>query len=187
MLWNRAKRNGETEVHVTNRAELDAALRSADRIVVEGDPGLTAYATRLAATGLQHATAPVPTLEGAGLRPVAAQERAAHVPTAARPPRLWPWIAGAAALAVGATAALLLEHFARAPTAMQPRLHTAPAATGTNLADLAWPAVAVVLIAALYLILRQAISSGRDVQIAWQVTEKVGGRVVITKVRARAA
>jgi hypothetical protein len=184
-------------VRVTDRAALDAALRSADRIVVEGDAGLTAYAARLAATGLPRAAAPIPTPEGAGLRPVAAQERAAHVASlggrAGRPPRLWPWIAGAAALAVGAMAALLLEHFARAPTAPPRGVHGAAALAGTRAAsatpitDLVWTGVAVVLIAALYLIARQAISAGRDVRTAWQVTEKAGGRVVITKVRTRAA
>lgn len=44
----------------------------------------------------------------------------------------------------------------------------------------------IVAIIALFLIARQAISSGRNVQISWKVTEKVTGRVVITKVRERA-
>jgi hypothetical protein len=180
MLWDRGK-----EVHVTNRAELDEALRSADRIVVEGDPSLAAYAARLAGIDSPRAAAPAPTMEGAGLRPVAAHEREAHVASAGRPPRLWPWVAGAAALAVGAAAALLLEHFARAPSELAPG--SGAGAHEANLGDLAWAGVAVVLIAALYLIVRQALASGRDVDIAWQVTEKVGGRVVITKVRARAA
>jgi hypothetical protein len=36
---------------------------------------------------------------------------------------------------------------------------------------------------ALFLIARQAIAGGRNVEISWKVTEKVSGRVVITKVR----
>jgi hypothetical protein len=47
-----------------------------------------------------------------------------------------------------------------------------------------WPLVAIVAIVALSLIARQAISSGRNVEITCKVTEKVAGRVVITKVRS---
>jgi len=35
----------------------------------------------------------------------------------------------------------------------------------------------------LFLIARKAIASGSNVTIQWKVTEKVSGRVVITKVR----
>jgi hypothetical protein len=55
-----------------------------------------------------------------------------------------------------------------------------------NLPSLVWPLVAIAAIVALFLIARQAISSGRNVEITWKVTEKVSGRVVITKVRDRA-
>lgn len=51
---------------------------------------------------------------------------------------------------------------------------------------LAWPAVSIVAIVALFLIARQAIAGGRNVEISWKVTEKVSGRVVITKVTTRA-
>ena len=51
--------------------------------------------------------------------------------------------------------------------------------------SLLWPLVAIVAIVALFLIARQAISSGSNVTIQWKVTEKVSGRVVITKVRER--
>jgi hypothetical protein len=54
------------------------------------------------------------------------------------------------------------------------------------LQSLAWPAVAVVAILALFFIARQAIAGGRNVEIQWKVTENVTGRVVITKVRSRA-
>ena len=49
-----------------------------------------------------------------------------------------------------------------------------------------WPAVTIIAIVALFLIARQAISSGSNVTIVWKVTERVQGRVVITKVRERA-
>jgi hypothetical protein len=55
-----------------------------------------------------------------------------------------------------------------------------------NLPSLIWPPVAIVAIVALFLIARQAISTGRNVEISWKVTEKVSGRVVITKVRQHA-
>jgi cold shock protein len=55
-----------------------------------------------------------------------------------------------------------------------------------NMPSMLWPLVAIVAIVALFLIARQAISSGSNVTITWKVTEKVTGRVVITKVRDRA-
>jgi len=55
-----------------------------------------------------------------------------------------------------------------------------------NLPSLLWPLVAIVAIVALFLIAWKAISSGSNVTIQWKVTEKVSGRVVITKVRERA-
>jgi len=47
--------------------------------------------------------------------------------------------------------------------------------------------VAIVAIVALFLIARQAISSGSNVTIVWKVTEKVQGRLVITKVKEPAS
>ena len=193
MSWGRGK-----EVRVTSRAELDAALRSADRIVIEGDPALAAYAAGLASTA-PNAPSPSPP-SGMELRPVASAEREGHIAAPARAPRLWPWVAGVLALALAALAAVWLEHFAKLPAPQRSvmpgwtALHAPPAApaqmagqTAGGAANLAWPAVAIVLIAAIYMIARQAIAAGRDVQIAWQVTEKVSGRLVIAKVRTRAA
>jgi hypothetical protein len=48
---------------------------------------------------------------------------------------------------------------------------------------IAWPAVAIIAIMALALIARQAIATGRNVEFSWKVTEKVSGRLVITKVK----
>jgi len=55
------------------------------------------------------------------------------------------------------------------------------------LQTLAWPLVSIVAILALFFVARQAIMGGRNVEISWKVTEKVTGRVVITKVRAPSA
>jgi hypothetical protein len=45
----------------------------------------------------------------------------------------------------------------------------------------------VVAIVALSLITWRAISTGSNVTITWKVTEKVQGRIVITKIRERAS
>ncbi len=62
-----------------------------------------------------------------------------------------------------------------------------PAAASPDVAavlqTLAWPAVSIVAIVALFFIARQAIAGGRNVEVSWKVTEKIAGRVVITKVR----
>jgi hypothetical protein len=50
---------------------------------------------------------------------------------------------------------------------------------------LAWPLVTIIAIVALFLIARQAIAGDRNVTISWKVTDKVSGRLVITKVRER--
>jgi hypothetical protein len=84
------------------------------------------------------------------------------------------------------------------PTPPGPPIHIPPAPPITpspsepatdfwaNLPSVLWPLVAIVAILALFLIARQAISSGSNVTFQWKVTEKVSGRVVITKVRERA-
>jgi hypothetical protein len=67
----------------------------------------------------------------------------------------------------------------------------APAIPGSefwiNFSSMLWPLVTVVAIVALFFIARQAISSGSNVTIVWKVTEKMQGRVVITKVREQAS
>ncbi len=60
------------------------------------------------------------------------------------------------------------------------------AAFWASFSSLLWPLVAIVAIIALFLIAWKAISSGSNVTIQWKVTEKVTGRVVITKIRERA-
>jgi hypothetical protein len=74
------------------------------------------------------------------------------------------------------------------PNPLPPPSPTSPGPNSVPqiLQSLAWPAVAIAAILALFLIARQAIAGGRNVEISWKVTEKVSGRVVITKVRSRA-
>ena len=84
-----------------------------------------------------------------------------------------------------------LSFYLTAPKAPAPSpAPEAPTAPASNvpavLQVLAWPAVSMVAILALFFITRQAITGGRNVEISWKVTEKITGRVVITKVRTRA-
>lgn len=58
-------------------------------------------------------------------------------------------------------------------------------AGGSNIPVLAWAGVAVVAIVALYLIARQAIAGGQNVEISWKVTSKVKGKVIISRVQPR--
>jgi len=177
------------EVHVHTRAELQEALQRAERIVIEGDDGLAAYATTVAGGG-RHAVAPA--AEGARLRPVATTERDGHVPIGQRTPRLWPWVIGAAAVAVGAGAAVLLEHFARvtaslAPTRGSMPLPPAALAAPHDPALLAWPAALVVLILALFFVASRVLPNKPPTPPAWRVAEAAQGRVVIARVNPRAA
>jgi hypothetical protein len=45
--------------------------------------------------------------------------------------------------------------------------------------------VSITAIIVVFLIARQAVAGGQNVEISWKVTEKVSGRVVITRVRER--
>jgi hypothetical protein len=91
---------------------------------------------------------------------------------------------------VGASALLFAPAPRYAPSAIvEPHSkatgHEATDDLWANLPNILWPVVATVAIVALFLIARQAISSGNNVTIVWRVTEKVQGRVVITKIRDR--
>ena len=98
---------------------------------------------------------------------------------------------GTVALSVKAPPGLAVD-----PKTAAPQTGTASPAIGepdfsqgkllTLVQALAWPAVTIAAITALFLVARQAIAGGRNVEISWKVTEKVSGRVVITKVRTRA-
>jgi hypothetical protein len=54
---------------------------------------------------------------------------------------------------------------------------------GNLVQTLVWPAVLLAAIIALFLIAWRAIGGGHNVEISWKVTEKITGRVVITKVQ----
>jgi hypothetical protein len=180
MPWKPAR-----EVHVKTRAELEAAMLSADRIVVDGDASLAAYAALLAggAAGSDPGVPPA-----ARLRPIGDLERAAHAPRTARPPRLWPWVGGAAVLTAGAGAALLREHFSRAAATLDPAGGQPP----VDLTLLLWPALLVGVLIVLFVVLRMATTEAVHGPPAWraEAAPRGGGgeaRLTMTKVRRHAA
>ena len=177
------------EVQVHTRAELQAALQRAERIVVEGDEGLAAYAAAVAGGGRRAAA---PAAEGARLRPVGLAERDGHVAIGRRTPRLWPWVIGAAAVATGAGAAVLLEHFARVTATLAPSRGSLPSpsvavAAPHDPALLAWPAALIVLILALFFLASRGLPNKPPLPPAWRVAESARGRVVIARVHSGAA
>jgi hypothetical protein len=152
-------------VRVTHESELDAALASADQIVVEGDDRLLTLAVSRA-TGdpgnridldlngdMLYGTGDAGDLFGDAK---AAAFTFDGKKAAWRRPLLWAGIV------------LLL---------------LALAGAASVLPSLAWPAMAIVAGVALFFIARQAIARGRNVDIRWK-SERFAGRVVITKVRA---
>jgi hypothetical protein len=59
------------------------------------------------------------------------------------------------------------------------------AGTSPSIVALAWPAVAIAAIVALAIIAWKAITHGQNVEFEWKVTNKVTGRLVITKVEVK--
>ncbi|HVY15644.1 MAG TPA: hypothetical protein VHB27_10460 [Rhodopila sp.] len=229
---------------VTTKEELDAALASADRVVVEGDDALLSYAATKAAKdpALDHIDIKTGRTE---IGSISVGPGSQDTPPAGTPPPSPAFAARSAGRPVAATlsparsghlrmllslvvvfgvlavgglwylerakheqrateqeAPLVLERPAT-PTARPPeqsgiplpapqpvpaapaREKPRPTEPSLSLLSLAWPVVAIIAIVALFLIARQAIAGGRNVEIAWKVTEKVSGRLVITKVQTR--
>ncbi len=259
-------------VRVTTRQELDAALDSADQVVVEGDDQLLSYAVARASNDPQNriaievqeqsgslgrdaaegipfggnsvSTPPADPAMLIGGKPLS-QPSPAYVPPARsapspaapaspfRPRNLMLVAVALVLLALGAGGGIYALVGAKVPqpphttpgpvapanpalgavssipqavptpeapalvpanpppvpptTAAAVPLPIPPTNAAAVLQALAWPAVAIIAISALFLIARQAIAGGRNVEISWQVTEKVVGRVVITKVKSRTA
>jgi hypothetical protein len=176
-------------VMVTTQEELDSAFGSADRLIVEGDDALLSYAATKAA--------------GEAGNEVQVELARETLAVAAPRKRGWvlPVIAGLV-LVVGLLGAgiYFLVPFPEAAAPPEHHYHRGADSGGSiagepqevgaegpsEWAPFMWPTVSVVAILALFLIARQAIAGGRNVEISWKVTEKVSGRVVITKVRTPA-
>jgi hypothetical protein len=203
-------------VRVTTKEQFDAALARADQITVEGDDKLLSYAVNKASGDPTNRVAfelagfdPE-----ADLGLVALMPRIVPAPTP--PPAPAPRSGLRRAIVIAAAALIgfivvgsaidwyVIRRQASQGVAFEPSSQSdkdigneiarrlldfrLPDSSGfwANLPTLLWPLVAIVAIIALFLIARQAISSGRNVTIQWKVTEKVSGRLVITKVRERA-
>ena len=187
-------------VTVTTQEELDSAFASADELIVEGDDALLSYAATKASGD------PGSQVE------IQAGIAAVSVGAPQIPPRRRQWLSLLAAIlvlvvALAGAGIYFFEPFPNAAAPPPPHYHHAaphPAGGGAGSAELPstapdlqpaetespsewmplmWPVVSIVAILALFLIARQAIAGGRNVEISWKVTEKVSGRVVITKVR----
>jgi hypothetical protein len=237
-----------TTIRVTTKAELDAALKTADKVIVDGDDQLLTYAVAQASGDPRNDIEVQMNEDPLGLVPrgvtitgrpgVIARIRppspvAAPVPAKSRN-RSGVWLAaiGFAVLASLALGFVALQNgkpaplsAANTPAAAPPQpdsqavidslsaagrgaetrgiqplspapdepvspKHAAPpkpTARSANVAlvqAIAWPLVAALAILALLLVARQAIAGGRNVEFSWKVTEKVSGRVVITKVKS---
>jgi hypothetical protein len=170
-------------VRATTKEEVDAALAAADQITVEGDDELLTYAVNKAAGDSENRI----TLDLEADGPPAAEQEVERVVIAARARPVPPLPKRRSPLPYlfGVVAALLVIGVA-AVVSVRPHPEYLGEPPPTDFSGLAWPAVAIVAIVALFLIARQAISSGSNVTIQWKVTEKVSGKVVITKVRERA-
>ena len=142
----------------TTREEVDTALATADQITVEGDDELLSYAVNKAAGDPENRV----TIDYGQLS-------SWFRPTLGSGVQFTPPRGAMAALALVALVALLSIFV----------VFLAPAS--------GWPLVAIVAIVAVTLIAWIAISSGSNVTIQWKVTEKVSGRVVITRVKERAS
>lgn len=208
MLFRRAR-----IIRVTTEQELESALQSADQVIVEGDDRLLSYAVARAsndpADHLVGANPPWPGKSPELLRGRLIRERlieAAPMAQAASGGRRCPILVTMFCLLFLALLIIALAYYlpfeslppvtqaSRAPPPPSgPLLGPSPPpplAPANNLPAiiqaLAWPAVTIALIAALYFVARQAIAGGQNVEISWKVTEKVTGRVLITRVRTRA-
>jgi hypothetical protein len=170
-------------VKVTTPEELDSAFASADRLIVEGDDALLSYAATKAAGGTGNevkvqlaADAPAPR-RGKGLPVVIIVVLVAIVLIAAGIYFFVPFPEAAAPT---------VPHYHHKLETLRGG-HEQPIEVGvegpSEWAPFLWPAVSIIAITALFFIARQAIAGGRNVEISWKVTEKVSGRVVITKVR----
>lgn len=188
MWWQR-----KTSIEVKTHDDLVAALKNApDEIVIEGDPIVLEQAEKLVlsknaevlhsyALSLETgpAAAVAETIISGAMRAVPARNYVVST------------IAVLAALLImGAVAFYIfgvnVEALPPAPPAPPPPpLGTTdfPQAAPPNYVALGWIAVAIVAIVLVYRVVIKAMQGERDVEISWKITEKVSGKLVITKVQ----
>jgi hypothetical protein len=164
-------------VRATTEAEVDAALKSADKIFVEGDDRLLSYAVSKAEGDPEkfkiEFEPPPPDQDLPRLKRL---ER--RVQTASKLCHILLIIVLFLLACLGAAGiALVIIRGGGAGHGNIPAL----------VQMLVWPTVAALAIVALFLIAWKAITRGQNIEISWKLTEKFTGRVVITKVKTRRA
>lgn len=172
----------EREVRVGTRPALDMALIRARRIVVEGDPDLADYAAR------RIGAEPPAADQRAGSPTVSEEDRRAHVRGLGADMLMWPWLSGAALLAVGVGAALVLERFSRVSATLgrslapQGEPPAQPPAVDPGVMVLA--ALVIAAIAACFYVLRRATTAEAHGRDAWRIAERSPTRLVLVRARA---
>ena len=150
-------------VIATSRQQVHSALKTsnADRIVVQGDDELLKYAEAKISVG--------------SLRTSPARMRL-------RPWMKWSLAAAAlaAVLYVGWYGWRIYQMYRLLKSFDHIQLHALPQSSIIETAI--WAGVVVIAIIALYLLIREAMRAGNNVEVSWEVTEKVKGKLVITKV-----
>ena len=186
-------------VRVTTKEELDAALATAaDQVIVEGDDDLLTYAVNTAAeniygivreNGRREVVVRINAPNGAAGNAVVLHDNIARPEGGRKSGLAVATLLGLGVVAIGWFWFGKALNDNRSQVVFQPSGPATPptpeSSFWANFPSLLWPLVSIVAIIALFLIAQQAISSGSNVTISWKVTEKVSGRVVITKVRER--
>jgi hypothetical protein len=155
-------------VRATSKEEVDSALESAEKVIVEGDDHLLSYAVAKASRNPEKDIEIQTEKEIEGkVIPEPAPNRYSGIFTKS-------------------SVVLIVFLFVMSLIAVFNTLLSGRDAP-TLLQILIWPTVLVTAIVALFLIAWRAIWLGRNVEASWKVTENVAGRVVISKVRTRTA
>jgi hypothetical protein len=173
-------------VHATTEQEIDAALETADQVIVEGDDRLLSYAVNKAAadpeTKIKIEIGETKTQTGH------TSKRTGVIRTGVILLPLFGFLGIGVLGFLGVHETITPAFDPPGP----PRGPPAPSSDSSDSSDtltlvsmLIWPVVTIVAIITLFLIARQSIGQGRNVEITWKVTEKVQGKVVISKVQAR--
>ena len=175
-MWPRRS----SAIRVGTHDDLLSALKSApDEIVVEGDSRLIEQAENIVQqyTDLTRDTANLESRIERVIGPDAIHK--------INPVPAIIWMLLGLLFVGGVVAYFLLLGAPHAPQPAPPSVSTPnPLPTEPlNYVALGWIAVAIVAIVLVYRVVIKAMQGERDVEISWKITEKVSGRLVITKVQ----
>jgi hypothetical protein len=174
-------------VRASNEAELELGFRTADTIIVEGDSALREQAQCWAKHG-----APDSFVEEAGGPAIVSDEHSASPMGAPRAPGfyVWVWLLLGVLVFVGGVSGTLYRIVYLSQSRSAVRGAPPIAAEGHEgsvisvITLLVWPAVALIALCMMFFLAKQALTAGSNVRFEWRVTEKVSGKLVITKVRS---